>query len=114
MLSGGVPTDVAMVSASEDPVSGGALTVQVGEVAAVRAAEPESSSDTDDDDNLFLTQHDPQDMDLCSQLENSKAIIVAHKDTVQREDSLSRPQLESLSIIKCKYKDCVETTKKPG
>lgn len=113
VLSGGVPTDVAMVSASEDPVGGGALTVQVGEVAAVRAAEPESSSDTDDD-NLFLTQHDPQDMDLCSQLENSKAIIVAHKDTVQREDSLSRPQLESLSIIKCKYKDCVETTKNQG
>lgn len=114
VLSGGVPTDVLMGSASEDPVGGGALTVQVGEVAAVRAAEPESSSDTDDDDNLFLTQHDPQDMDLCSQLENSKAIIVAHKDTVQREDSLSRPQLESLSIIKCKYKDCVETTKNQG
>ncbi|XP_029391896.1 probable helicase senataxin isoform X3 [Mus pahari] len=113
VLSGGVPTDVVMVSASEDPVDGGALTVQVGEVASVKAAEPESSSDTDDD-NLFLTQHDPQDMDLCSQLEN-KTIIVAHKkDTVQREDSFSRPQLESLSITKCKYKDCVETTKKQG
>ncbi|XP_052037962.1 probable helicase senataxin isoform X3 [Apodemus sylvaticus] len=115
VLSGGVPTDVVMVSASEDPVTGGgALTVQVGEVAAVKAAEPESSSDTDDD-NLFLTQHDPQDMDLCSQLENNKTIIVAHKkDTVQREDPLSRPQLESLSITKCKYKDCVETTKNQG
>ncbi|GAB1286159.1 Probable helicase senataxin [Apodemus speciosus] len=114
VLSGGVPTDVVMVSASEDPVGGGALTVQVGEVAAVKATEPESSSDTDDD-NLFLTQHDPQDMDLCSQLENNKTIIVAHKkDTVQREDSLSRPQLESLSITKCKYKDCVETTKNQG
>uniref|UniRef100_A0A8C6GV82 Probable helicase senataxin n=1 Tax=Mus spicilegus TaxID=10103 RepID=A0A8C6GV82_MUSSI len=114
VLSGGVPTDVVMVSASEDPVDGGALTVQVGEVASVKAAEPESSSDTDDDDNLFLTQHDPQDMDLCSQLEN-KTIIVAHKkDTVQKEDSLSRPQLESLSITKCKYKDCVETTKNKG
>ncbi|XP_076784478.1 putative helicase senataxin isoform X3 [Arvicanthis niloticus] len=112
VLSGGVPTDVVMVSASEDPVGGGALAVQVGdEVAALKAAEPESSSDTDDD-NLFLTQHDPQDMDLCSQLENNKTIIVAHnKDTVQREDSLSRPQLESLSITKCKYKDCIESTK---
>ncbi|XP_031225433.1 probable helicase senataxin isoform X5 [Mastomys coucha] len=114
VLSGGVPTDVVMVSASEDPVGGGALTVQVGEVAAVKATEPESSSDTDDDDNLFLTQHDPQDMDLCSQLENNKTIIVAHKDTVQREDSLGRPQSESLSITKCKYKDCVETIKNQG
>ncbi|XP_021497917.1 probable helicase senataxin isoform X2 [Meriones unguiculatus] len=114
VLSGGVPTDVMMVSASEDPVGGDASTVQVEEEAAVEAGEPESSSDTDDD-NLFLTQHDPQDMDLCSQLEDDKPIIVAHKkDRVQREDSVSRPQLESLSVTKCKYKDCVETTKTQG
>ncbi|CAH6788814.1 probable helicase senataxin isoform X2 [Phodopus roborovskii] len=112
VLSGGVPTDVT-VFASEDPVGGDAHIMPVGEVAAVKAAEPESSSDTDDD-NLFLTQHDPQDMDLCSQMENNKLIIVAHKDAVQRENSVSQPQLESLSVTKCKYKDCVETTKNQG
>lgn len=94
--SEGVPTD-------EDPV---------GED-AVKATEPESGSDTDDD-NLFLTQRDPLDMDLCSQMENNKPIIVAHKDTVQREDSVSQPQLESLSVTKCKYKDCVESTINQG
>ncbi|XP_051022094.1 probable helicase senataxin [Acomys russatus] len=113
ILSGGVPTDVVMVSTSEDPVDRDAFTVQVAEVAAMKATEPESSSDTDYD-NLFLTQHDPQDMDLCSQLENSKPIVVAHKDTVQREDCVSRPQLESLSATRCKYKDCVETAKDLG
>ncbi|KAL1786940.1 putative helicase senataxin isoform X1 [Sigmodon hispidus] len=113
VLSGGVPTDV-MFSTAEDPVVGSTLTAQVGEVAAVKAAEPESSIDTDDDDNLFLTQHDPQDMELCSQMENSKLIVVAHEDTVQREDSVSQPLLESLSVTKCKDKDCVETTKNEG
>ncbi|XP_040601052.1 probable helicase senataxin isoform X3 [Mesocricetus auratus] len=109
VLSGGVPTDV-MLLASEDPVGEDGPTLPVAEVAAVKAAEPESSSDTDDD-NLFLTQHDPQDMDLCSQMENNKPIVVTHKDAIQREDSVSQPQLESLSVTKCKYKDCVETTK---
>ncbi|XP_041530067.1 probable helicase senataxin isoform X2 [Microtus oregoni] len=90
--SEGVPTD-------EDPV----------DEDAVKATEPESGSDTDDD-NLFLTQHDPLDMDLCSQMENNKPIIVAHKDTIQREDFVSQPQLESLNVTKCKYKDCVEST----
>lgn len=112
VLSGGVPTDV-MVPTSEDPVGEDALAVQDGEVAAVKATEPESGSDTDDD-NLFLTQHDPLDMDLCSQMENDKPIIVVHKDTVQRQDSVSQPQLESLSVTKCKYKDCVESTINQG
>ncbi|XP_057610570.1 probable helicase senataxin isoform X2 [Chionomys nivalis] len=94
--SEGVPTD-------EDPV----------DEDAVKATEPESGSDTDDD-NLFLTQHDPLDMDLCSQMENNKPIIVAHKDTIQREDFVSQPQLESLSVTKCKYKDCVESTINQG
>ncbi|XP_036039249.1 LOW QUALITY PROTEIN: probable helicase senataxin [Onychomys torridus] len=112
VLSGGVPTDV-MLSTPEEPVGECSLTVQVGEMAAVKIAEPESSSDTDDD-NLFLTQHDPQDMDLCSQMENDKLIVVAHKDTVQREESVSQPHLESFSVTKCKYKDCVETTRNQG
>ncbi|XP_075841730.1 putative helicase senataxin isoform X3 [Microtus pennsylvanicus] len=94
--SEGVPTD-------EDPV----------DEDAVKATEPESGSDTDDD-NLFLTQHDPLDMDLCSQMENNKPIIVAHKDTIQREDFVSQPQLESLNVTKCKYKDCVESTINQG
>ncbi|XP_050010878.1 probable helicase senataxin isoform X2 [Alexandromys fortis] len=94
--SEGVPTD-------EDPV----------DEDAVKATEPESGSDTDDD-NLFLTQHDPLDMDLCSQMENNKPIIVAHKDTIQREDFVSQPQLESLSVTKCKYKDCSESTINQG
>ncbi|KAL6042153.1 hypothetical protein STEG23_001853 [Scotinomys teguina] len=109
VLRGGVPTDVVL-SAAEEPVGEGTLTEQVGEVATVKAAEPESSSDTDDD-SLFLTQREPQDMDLCSQMEGDELMVVAHKDTVPREASISQSHLESLSVTKCKYKNCVETTR---
>ncbi|XP_059944156.1 probable helicase senataxin [Mesoplodon densirostris] len=85
--------------------------------AALKEGEPESNSDIEED-NTFLTQCDPEDMDLCSQMEkeNDELIEVVHgKDTVQvEEDSVSRPQLESWSSTKCKYKDCVETLKNQG
>ncbi|XP_068409081.1 probable helicase senataxin isoform X1 [Eschrichtius robustus] len=117
VLNGEIPTNEIVVSTSGDPLGGGDLTVHHLDVAALKEGEPESSSDIEED-NIFLTQCDPEDMDLCSQMEkeNDKLIEVVHgKDTVQvEEDSVSRPQLESLSSTKCKYKDCVETLKNQG
>ncbi|XP_061055698.1 probable helicase senataxin isoform X3 [Eubalaena glacialis] len=117
VLSGEIPTNEIVVSTSGDPLGGGDLTVHHLDVAALKEGEPESSSDIEED-NIFLTQCDPEDMDLCSQMEkeNDKLIEVVHgKDTVQvEEDSVSRPQLESLSSTKCKYKDCVETLQNQG
>ncbi|XP_032489831.1 probable helicase senataxin isoform X1 [Phocoena sinus] len=117
VLNGEIPTNEIVVSTSGDPLGGGDLTVHHLDVAALREGDPESSSDIEED-NIFLTQRDPEDMDLCSQMEkeNDKLTEVVHgKDTVQvEEDSVSRPQLESLSSTKCKYKDCVETLKNQG
>nr|XP_058927370.1 probable helicase senataxin isoform X2 [Kogia breviceps] len=117
VLNGEIPTNEIVVSASGDPLGGGDLTVHHLDVAALKEGEPESSSDIEED-SIFLTQCDPEDMDLCSQMEkeNDKLIEVVHgKDTVQvEEDSVSRPQLGSLSSTKCKYKDCVETLKNQG
>ncbi|KAM6182371.1 putative helicase senataxin [Erethizon dorsatum] len=114
VLNGRIPTDELMVSTSEDPLGGGDLTGRQVAVATLKEAELESSSDTDDD-NLFLTQHDPEDMDLCSQVgESDKLIEVLHgKDTVQAEGSVSWPHLAQ-SGTKCKSKDCAETLKNQG
>uniref|UniRef100_A0A452QJJ0 Senataxin n=1 Tax=Ursus americanus TaxID=9643 RepID=A0A452QJJ0_URSAM len=116
VLNGRIPTNEIIVSASADPLGGGDPTVHRLELATLKDGEPESNSDTEDE-NIFLTQLDPEDMDLCSQMENGneKLIEVVHgKDTAQVEDSVSRPQLESWSSTKCKYKDCIETPKNQG
>uniref|UniRef100_A0A8D2DD24 Probable helicase senataxin n=1 Tax=Sciurus vulgaris TaxID=55149 RepID=A0A8D2DD24_SCIVU len=117
VLNGRLTTNEGMVSTSVDPLGGSDLAVHCVEAAALKEVEPESNSDAEDD-NLFLTQNDPEDMDLCSQMENGndKLIELVHgKDTVQiDEDSVSRPQLESLSVTKCKFKDGVENMKIQG
>lgn len=117
VLNGTIPTSEVIVCTSEDPLGGGDPTAHHTEMATLNEGEPDSSSDIEED-NLFLTQNDPEDMDLCSQMENDnfKFIELIHgKDTVQvEEDSVSLPQLESLSGTKCKYKDCLETTKNQG
>ncbi|KAM9207324.1 putative helicase senataxin [Dugong dugon] len=112
MLNGKIPANEIIVSTSEGSSSGGGdLTVYQSEVAALKEGEPESNSDTEED-NLFLTQNDPEDMDMCSQMETATVIEVVYgKDTVQIGDSVNLLQLESLSSKKCKHKDCVETTK---
>nr|XP_021529773.1 probable helicase senataxin isoform X3 [Aotus nancymaae] len=115
VLNGTIPINEVIVATSEDPLGGGDLSVHHIETATLKEGEPDPSSDTEED-NLFLTQHDPEDMDLCSQMENDNynfIELIHGKDTVQvEEDSVSRSQLESLSGTKCKYKDCVEATKK--
>lgn len=115
VLNGRTPTNEITRSTSEDPSGGGDVTVHL-EMAALQKGEPEPCSDMEED-NIFLTQCDPEDMDLCSQMQNDndKLIEVVHgQETVQVEDSLIRPQLASLSGAKCKYKDCVETMKSQG
>ncbi|XP_055255006.1 probable helicase senataxin isoform X2 [Moschus berezovskii] len=116
MVNGRIATNEVIVPTSEDLLGRGDLTVHCFEVATLKEGEPEFSSDREED-NIFLTQRDPEDMDLCSQVEreNDKPIEVIHgKDTVRgEEDCVGQPQLESLSITKCKYKDCVETLKNP-
>uniref|UniRef100_A0ABI7ZKI5 Senataxin n=1 Tax=Felis catus TaxID=9685 RepID=A0ABI7ZKI5_FELCA len=109
VLNGRKATHEAVVSTSADPLGGGDLTEHRLELTALKEGEPRSNSDSEDE-NIFLTQHDPADMDLCSQMENGneKLIEIVHgKDTALMEE-------ESWSSTKCKYKDCVEAAQNQG
>ncbi|XP_060464266.2 putative helicase senataxin isoform X1 [Panthera onca] len=109
VLNGRKATHEAIVSTSADPLGGGDLTEHRLELTALKEGEPRSNSDSEDE-NIFLTQRDPADMDLCSQMENGneKLIEVVHgKETALTEEG-------SWSGTKCKYKDCVEAAQKQG
>uniref|UniRef100_A0A7M4EFZ1 Senataxin n=1 Tax=Crocodylus porosus TaxID=8502 RepID=A0A7M4EFZ1_CROPO len=67
-----------------------------------------------DDDDLFLTQSDPVDMEMCSQVEN--IIILPSKEPLEMEGNAAESLLqnEPSSIVMCKYKDCTEKVEKTG
>ncbi|XP_042710226.2 probable helicase senataxin isoform X2 [Chrysemys picta bellii] len=86
------------------------------EGASLKESKPTLNENSDEDD-LFLTQLDPVDMEMCSQMENIGDIIIASEkeplDTkVDAAESLL--QNEPLGILKCKYKDCTEQVEKAG
>uniref|UniRef100_A0A672UMM1 Senataxin n=1 Tax=Strigops habroptila TaxID=2489341 RepID=A0A672UMM1_STRHB len=72
------------------------------------------SNENSDDDDLFLTQLDPVDMELCSEEENVQDTTAAGKNPEEMDTAESLQQSESSTIVKCKYKDCVEKVEKPG
>ncbi|XP_023556032.1 probable helicase senataxin isoform X2 [Octodon degus] len=115
VLNGRKPTDeILTLSATEDPLGRGDPAGHQGAMATRKEAGPESNSDIDDD-NLFLTQHDPEDMDLCSQVgEGDELIEVLYgEDRAQVEGPVSWPQVAQ-SGAQCKHKGCVETRKNQG
>ncbi|XP_036892405.1 probable helicase senataxin isoform X2 [Sturnira hondurensis] len=115
VLNGRRPMNEVTVSTSEDPPGRRDLTGHHLEVAASKKAEPDDNDSDMEGNDLFLTQHDPEDMDLCSQMQNDDKLIEVHgENRVQVEDSALQPQLESLSSTKCKYQGCVETVKTQG
>ncbi|NXF29944.1 SETX helicase, partial [Nyctibius bracteatus] len=67
----------------------------------------------DDDDDLFLTQSDPVDMELCSEEESVQDAAIASKKTEEMDTAESLQQKESSAVVKCKYKDCMEKVEKP-
>ncbi|XP_060107571.1 probable helicase senataxin [Heteronotia binoei] len=74
--------------------------------AVSKETESKLSRDDEEDNDLFLTQRDPEDMEICSQLENG--IIVA-------ENVPERPlQGHSFSIDTCKHTGCAEKVNKAG
>ncbi|NXE46263.1 SETX helicase, partial [Casuarius casuarius] len=74
-----------------------------------------SNENSDDDDNLFLTQLDPVDMELCSQEANDGEITIPSKPVEMEIDAAENlQQNKPLSIVKCKHKDCVEKVEKIG
>uniref|UniRef100_A0A8C9ML13 Senataxin n=1 Tax=Serinus canaria TaxID=9135 RepID=A0A8C9ML13_SERCA len=73
----------------------------------------DESSD-EGDDNLFLTQLDPVDMELCSQEESVQDAAIGSKTPEEMEVDESLQQNELSTVVKCKDKDCVEQVEKPG
>ncbi|KFV51845.1 putative helicase senataxin, partial [Gavia stellata] len=72
-----------------------------------------SDENSEDDDDLFLTQLDPVDMELCSEEESVQdTAIASKKEEVDTAESLQKN--ESLTTVKCKYKDCMEKVENPG
>lgn len=72
------------------------------------------SNENSDDDDLFLTQVDPVDMELCSEEESVQDTTAASKNPEEMDTAESLHRSESLTIVKCKYKDCNEKVEKPG
>ncbi|XP_039085637.1 probable helicase senataxin isoform X3 [Hyaena hyaena] len=108
VLNGRIPTDEVIASTSADPLGGGDLAGHHVELTTLKERKLESNSDSEDE-NLFLTQRDPEDMDLCSQMANGSEKLIEigqGKDTAPKE--------ESWSGTKCKYKECVETPQNQG
>ncbi|KAM4889509.1 putative helicase senataxin [Sylvia borin] len=73
----------------------------------------DESSD-EGDDNLFLTQLDPVDMELCSQEESVQDAAVGNKTPEEMGIDESLQQKEPSAFVKCKDKDCMEQVEKPG
>ncbi|NXD75034.1 SETX helicase, partial [Halcyon senegalensis] len=69
---------------------------------------------SEDDDNLFLTQSDPVDMELCSEEESVQCTPSAGEKPEEMDTAESRQQKESSTVMKCKYPDCMEKVEKPG
>ncbi|XP_023793999.1 probable helicase senataxin isoform X2 [Cyanistes caeruleus] len=73
----------------------------------------DESSD-EGDDNLFLTQLDPVDMELCSQEESVEDAAIGSKTPEEMDGDESLQQNEPSAVVKCKDKDCMEQVEKPG
>ncbi|NXD00925.1 SETX helicase, partial [Certhia familiaris] len=73
----------------------------------------DESSD-EGDDNLFLTQLDPVDMELCSQEESIQDAAVGSETPEEMDVNESLQQNEPSAVVKCKDKDCMEQVEKPG
>ncbi|NXR71729.1 SETX helicase, partial [Pycnonotus jocosus] len=73
----------------------------------------DESSD-EGDDNLFLTQLDPVDMELCSQEESAEEDAIGSKTPEEMDVDESLQQNEPSAVVKCKDKECMEKVEKPG
>nr|KAF6277232.1 senataxin [Pipistrellus kuhlii] len=115
VLNGRIPTSENTVCTLADPLGGGNLTGHHLGVPTGKRGQLDPNGDMEGDD-IFLTQHDPEDMDLGSQMQNGDDGLTeeVHQKSVHVEDSINRPPSESLSSTRCKNKDCVETVKSQG
>ncbi|KAF1663172.1 putative helicase senataxin, partial [Aptenodytes patagonicus] len=105
----------ALVGHDKDEPSGEGCIVQPEcEKATSKENGCKPNENSEDDDDLFLTQLDPVDMKLCSEEESVQDTTTASKKPEEMGTAESLQQDESSTIVKCKYKDCMEKVEKPG
>ncbi|NXI47433.1 SETX helicase, partial [Galbula dea] len=110
-----VPMDLNLSSTAlvGDGKGEGCVVQPECEKTASKEKECELSENSEDDD-LFLTQSDPVDMDLCSEEEGLQGTTAASTKPEEMDIAESLQQNESLTVVKCKDTDCVEKVEKPG
>ncbi|NXI24394.1 SETX helicase, partial [Sterrhoptilus dennistouni] len=85
------------------------------EVKTSKQNECKSDESSDEgDDNLFLTQLDPVDMELCSQEESVQDAAIGSKTPEEMDVDESLQRNEPSAVVKCKDEDCMEQVEKPG
>ncbi|XP_050175668.1 LOW QUALITY PROTEIN: probable helicase senataxin [Myiozetetes cayanensis] len=114
-----VPMDSSLSSTAladdKDESAGASCTVlPESEVKTSSGCKSYESNEDDDDDNLFLTQLDPVDMELCSQEESFEDTAVDTKTPEETNAAESLQQSESPAIPTCKHEGCVEKVEKAG
>ncbi|KFV98984.1 putative helicase senataxin, partial [Fulmarus glacialis] len=120
MMVSPVPMDSSLSSAAlvgddkEEPSGKGSVVQPECEKTTPKENGCKPDENTEDDDDLFLTQSDPVDMELCSEEESIQGTTIASKKTEEMDTAESVQQNESSAIVKCKYKDCMEKVEKPG
>ncbi|NXH77429.1 SETX helicase, partial [Hydrobates tethys] len=120
MVVAPVPMDSSLSSAAlvgdgkDEPSRKGCIVQPECEKTTSKENGCKPNENSEDDDDLFLTQSDPVDMELCSEEESVQGTTIASKRTEERDTAESLQQNESSAIVECKYKDCMEKVEKPG
>ncbi|KAM6372040.1 putative helicase senataxin isoform 2-T2 [Pluvialis apricaria] len=120
MIAPPVPMDshlssAALVGDDKDEPSGKGCIVQPEcEKTTSKENGCNPNENSEDDDDLFLTQLDPVDMELCLEEESVQGTIIASKEPEEMDTAESLQQNESSTVVKCKYKDCTEKVEKTG
>ncbi|NXN39373.1 SETX helicase, partial [Rhinoptilus africanus] len=120
MMAPPAPVDSSLSSAAlvgdgkEEPSGKGCIVQPESEKTTSNENESNPDENSEDDDDLFLTQLDPVDMELCSEEESVQGVTIASKKPEEMDTAENLQQNESLTIVKCKYKDCIEKVEKTG
>lgn len=115
-----VPMDSSLSSAAlvgdhkDEPSGKGSIVQPECENTTSKENGCNPNENSEDDDDLFLTQLDPVDMELCLEEESVQGTIIASKKPEEMDTAESLQQNESSTVVKCKYKDCTEEVEKPG
>ncbi|NXN15898.1 SETX helicase, partial [Indicator maculatus] len=108
------PSSTVLVGDKDKPSGKGYVVQPESEKTTSTENGCEAAENSEDDDDLFLTQLDPVDMELCSQVESVEDSTIGSKKPEEMDTAESLQQGEASAVVKCKHTDCVEKVEKPG